>query len=357
VVLYTSSVSKQTKLRIISIGIGVAYGLAIRGLIQIKATPSWSTPLLWVMSIAFVIAVPFSLGYVVVAVRARQRRVGFAERILDPWLVVLLALLGCELVGWEGTVCIVMITPIALVCGSLGGLTAGAAIRPSQPHMATMSMVIVALLPFVVGPAEHRLPPSQEIRSVESDVTIHATPRVIWANIERVRPIDPSELERSWNRSIGFPRPIEATLSYEGVGGVRHATFAGDVVFIETIDEWDPERRLGFSIHPDTKNIPRSTLDEHVTVGGSYFDVLHGEYILEPGSTGETRLRLISRHRVSTDFNWYARLWTDAVMRDVQRSILHVIKNRCENGGGGGTWSRSWRSRLAITADKLPSGK
>jgi hypothetical protein len=153
---------------------------------------------------------------------------------------------------------------------------------------------------------------------------------MVWRNIERVSKISPSELPRSWNRSIGFPRPIEATLSNEGVGGIRHATFAGNVLFIETIDAWAPQRRLAFSIRADTTSIPPSTLDQHVTIGGSYFDVLHGEYILEPQADGATRLRLISRHRLSTDFNWYAQLWTDAVMRDVQRSILYVVQRRCE---------------------------
>jgi hypothetical protein len=190
-------------------------------------------------------------------------------------------------------------------------------------------MLVVALLPFVVGWTEPRVPPRQ-IRTVESDVLIHASPQTIWQNIERVRPIAEDELPRSWNRSIGFPRPIEATLDHEGIGGVRHATFAGSVLFIETIDTWQPEKQLGFSIRADTNNIPPTTLDQHVTIGGPYFDVLHGEYVLEPQGDGETRLRLISRHRVSTDFNWYAQLWTDGVMRDVQRSILHVIKKRCE---------------------------
>ena len=41
----------------------------------------------------------------------------------------------------------------------------------------------------------------------------------------------------------------------------------------------------------------------------------------------------MSKHRVSTDFNWYAHLWTDAVMSNIQREILRVIKNRCEHSG------------------------
>src|SRR5205807_1245983 len=109
------------------------------------------------------------------------------------------------------------------------------------------------------------------------------------------------------------PRPVEATLSHEGVGGVRHATFEGGVLFIETVDAWEPQRRLSFSIHAQTDRIPRTTLDDHVTIGGPYFDILRGTYELQPLGNGRTRLVLSSRHRLSTDFNWYSELWTNAV--------------------------------------------
>ena len=69
--------------------------------------------------------------------------------------------------------------------------------------------------------------------------------------------------------------------SHEGVGGVRHATFAGGVLFIETVDVWQPDRRLAFSIHAETTQIPAATLDEHVRVGGEFFNVLRGEYVIE----------------------------------------------------------------------------
>ena len=321
--------TKNTKILLCSVLSGVLYGLLVRGIIQFTTTQALNNTSLWVMSAAFILAVPFSLGYISVSIRARQQLVGFWFAVASPWVPVLLVMLGCELVGWEGTICIVMITPIAMFFGSAGGLVARAIVNPSRPTAATMSILLVALLPFMLGAAEHKLPTTQDMRVVESDIVIDASPETVWANIERVRQIDAAELPRSWNRIIGFPRPIEATLSSESLGGVRHATFAGNVMFIETIDEWQPDRRLGFTIQADTKDIPPGTLDDHVTVGGPYFDVLHGEYILEP--TGNAvRLRLISRHRVSTHFNWYAHLWTDAVMRDVQRSILYVIKNRCE---------------------------
>jgi hypothetical protein len=102
------------------------------------------------------------------------------------------------------------------------------------------------------------------------------------------------------------------------------------VLFIEAVSVWEPERRLGFDIRADTTNIPAHTLDEHVTIGGRYFDTLHGEYRIESQTDGSTLLHLVSQHQLSTTFNFYARLWTDAIMRYIQENILYVIRNRCE---------------------------
>jgi hypothetical protein len=42
--------------------------------------------------------------------------------------------------------------------------------------------------------------------------------------------------------------------SVEGVGGIRHASFEGGVLFVETVDVWEPERRLAFSSHAECSN-------------------------------------------------------------------------------------------------------
>ena len=138
---------------------------------------------------------------------------------------------------------------------------------------------------------------------MENVIDIHAPAEVVWRNIERVPAIRKDELPSSWAHAIGLPDPIEATLSHEGVGGVRNASFAGNLVFIETIDVWEPGQRLAFTIATDTDRIPPTTLDEHVRIGGPYFDVLRGEYRLEVLSKNVTRLHLSSQHRLSTDFN------------------------------------------------------
>jgi hypothetical protein len=231
----------------------------------------------------------------------------------------------------EGLICVALLAPLAMILASVGGLLGGVAARLIRSNRAKrVTMACVMALPLVTAPWEKPVLYRLEEREVEDVIDIKASPEVIWRNIASVRAIRPEELPPSWSHRIGFPNPVEATLSHEGVGGVRHATFTGGLYFLETVDTWEPEHRLGFTIAAQTDLIPPTTLDEHVRVGGPYFDALRGEYRLEPIGNGTIRLHLSSRHRVSTDFNWYAHLWTDAIMSDLQKRILVVIRQRCE---------------------------
>jgi hypothetical protein len=135
---------------------------------------------------------------------------------------------------------------------------------------------------------------------------------------------------RSWIYTIGFPRPVAATLSHDGIGGVRNAGFTGGLVFTESVYRWEPLQDLAFTIRANTATIPHTTLDDHVTIGGAFFDVLDGEYRLESRPDG-ILLHLTSHQRLSTHLNPYAALWTEAVVRTIQEQILFVIRNRCEH--------------------------
>lgn len=309
------------------VGVGLLYGLTIR--FGSRLFPNSHE--FQVMTVGFMMLVPLAMGFVSVYLVERKESQGYAVWIFLPWISVLGATLGSMLAAWEGAICAILFAPIAVVVASVGGIIGGFIARSSTSARSKNLIVgCVLLLPLLVMPLEPRFFASQEVRLVATSTDIQASPEIVWRNIERVRAIRSDELKPSWTRRIGFPAPVEATLSHEGLGGVRHATFAEGVLFIETIDDWEPVHRLSFSIHAESAQIPATTLDEHVRVGGRYFDVLRGQYDIEALPNGTARLHLASEHRVSTDFNWYARLWTDAIMADTQKSILRVIKNRCE---------------------------
>lgn len=307
---------------------GILYGVAAR---VVFTYHRFEDVFYGVMSIGFIVLVPLTLGVLTVYFGSKQKRRSWAYWIFMPWVPCVILMATALLIGWEGSICILMALPIFLVLSSFGGLIVGLSIRSNLVDQKSYPLLtFFILLPFVFGAIERHLGLPDSIRTVETQITINASPQKVWENIIRVREIKPAEQRRSMFHLIGFPRPVEATLSREGVGGVRHATFEGGVLFVETIDKWEPEKELSFGIKADTKSIPPTTLDEHVTIGGPYFDMLEGTYRLERVNDNQVVLHLSSKHRLSTRINFYAGLWTSYIMRDIQDNILGVIKQRCE---------------------------
>lgn len=296
-------------------------------------------PIATPMTFTFIFLMPLAVGYLAAALgRENGDGQGLAPGLVVPFGAALMVLITVLAVGVEGLICVVMMAPIFIVMALLGGALAALVAWIGSRRMRATALFSVLLLPYAAGPVEGRIPQAQSERVVQNRVRIRAGAADVWAQIIRVPPIQPREYGTSFIHRIGFPRPIEATLSHEGVGGVRQASFERGVLFRERVIVWEPLRRLTFTIAADS--IPTKTLDQHVTVGGEYFDVLDGTYEIVPVAPGETELVLSSTHRLSTHFNPYAGLWTDLVMRQIQGNILEVVRGRAERAvlarGGGG---------------------
>lgn len=302
--------------------VGLATGLVYGILSRLVVTLNRFQGLFGVMTLSFLFLVPLVIGYLTVRPHPNP---SWAYRLLAPWLPTVLSVVVCVVVGWEGAICIAMGLPILLIFSSLGGVLG--AIVPARGLAGTASAM---LLPFLLAPLEQQIPRPDALHEVHTSILIDATPAAVWAEIVQVPPIRPEEQKPALFTRLGFPRPVSATLSRPGVGAVRHARFERGVLFLETVTDWIPERRLRFTIAAQTDSIPASTLDEHVTIGGPYFDVLSGRYDIRPAPDGGVILDLTSELRVSTHFNLYAAPWADAIMRSIQENILEIIRTRAE---------------------------
>jgi hypothetical protein len=302
---------------LVGVASGAAYGLAARIALELDLGSVFA-----VITVTFLGLVPFVIGYLAVY-PAEKPRIWY--RVFVPWLPMLLVVAAASAVGWEGAICIIMSTPLLLVIASIGGVAAGLHRRRRGYHA-----MAVAVLPFIVAPLETVIPRPVRIESNVTEIVMEAPVDVVWSHVIEVPAITAAEQRPALFTRIGFPRPISAELSREGVGGVRHARFEGNVVFTEVITNWVEHRLIGFTIDANTDEIPATTLDPHVTIGGEYFDVLTGEYRLVPLSDTQTRVILTSRHRVSTTLNPYTAWWARAIMRSIQDNILVVLRDRAE---------------------------
>jgi len=310
---------------------GAGYALCARWIFDGQPAP-WLGTTFAALSVAFLFLVPIGLGAVTVYFGSQHTQRSWLFWIVMPWVSCTLLTAALAALAWEGLICIVMAAPIFLAMGSLGGLATGVLLGRRKAGTAPPVVAGLAILPLVVFPLEQRLPPPDEERTVSTSVVIDAGREAVWRQIVRVPEIEARELPASFFHRIGIPQPREATLDRDGVGGVREASFRGGLRFHETITEWEPERTLGFTIRVAPESISEAVLDPHVRVGSAHFDVLYGRFRIEPAGGGRVRLHLLSRHRLSTLFNGYAGLWTEAVMRDIQAGISEVVKRRCEGG-------------------------
>jgi len=89
-------------------------------------------------------------------------------------------------------------------------------------------------------------------------------------------------------------------------------------------------KKMKLLIRAYPHEIPTTTLDEHVVMGRQYFDVLNGEYYIQPLKDGYNRLHLKSSFKMKTSFNFYASWWAIRIMKDIQNNILQVEKIRSE---------------------------
>ena len=87
------------------------------------------------------------------------------------------------------------------------------------------------------------------------------------------------------------------------------------------------ERELALPFSDDS--FPAGALDDHVRIGGHYFDLGETQYSLS-NSDGQIRLRIRMKYRVSTRFNWYAGPIADLLVGNFADVVLRFYARRAE---------------------------
>jgi len=183
------------------------------------------------------------------------------------------------------------------------------------------------LLPLVIAPLELDIESPIWYRNVQDEIVINASAEAVWENIIRMETIAPEEQRPSIYHTLGIPRPVRATLDYEGLGAERIGYFEEGLTFVEEIIEWDEYHVVRFAV--DVRHNDGSTaVLRHI--GGRYFDVVEAGYEIIPLDAEHVILRLESDYRLSTNFNGYGAFWSDWIMHDFQNYVLNTVKNRLE---------------------------
>jgi hypothetical protein len=309
----------------VAIVVATTYAVVLRLLFGVK---TWNN-LFEVMSFTFLFCLPVIIGAITVYFSSEKLVRRYWYQFWAPWIPVFLFLAITLALSIEGWGCWVMLLPVFLIAASIGGCI-GAHLKLRRMKNDKLNASVLFLLPLLIAPIEHYIGKIPGQYEAVTYIDIEAKPETIWANVTRVKAI-PEDLDSGYlNNVLGFPRPVKAELDREAVGGYRKAIFTNGLVFHENVLAYKPQQYMRFSIKAFPYEIPSTTLDEHVVIGGKYFDVLEGEYRLEKLSDDKYRLHLKSNFKLRTSFNFYASFWAKWIMEDIQNNILRVQKIRSE---------------------------
>lgn len=308
------------------IGVPLITALVMRFIFGVN---DWSG-LFGVMTLTFFVSVPYLIGVLTIYLSKPEDVRRLRYQIIFPWIPIFGFFVLTLAFSIEGWACWVMILPFFLLFASLGGLTGGYFKLNKSNRTNTLHVSLALLLPFILGPIENAIGEIPGFYKAYTYIDIEASKDKIWSNVTRVREIDKAEDKGRLTNFLQIPRPIKAELDFEGVGAKREAIFDKGLIFNETVLKYENERRMSFAIKANTYEIPSTTFDEHILIGGKFFDVLEGTYELEKIGAKKYRLHLSSEFKTNTTFNFYASLWGKLIMKDIQNNILQIIKKRSE---------------------------
>lgn len=189
-----------------------------------------------------------------------------------------------------------------------------------------------ALLPLALGALDANAPLPRREAAVERTILINAQPAVIWAQILNARNIQSAEVDNAWLYRIGVPVPLAGVTEDTPEGPVRKVTMGKNIHFEQVLTEREEHRYLNWRYRFQPDSFPPYALDEHVVLGGHYFDIADTSYTLTPrGDLTELKVRM--QYRVSTQFNWYANPMAKFLLGNLAEINLDYYRTRSEFSG------------------------
>ncbi|MPT49167.1 MAG: SRPBCC family protein [Sphingobium sp.] len=309
--------------------IAAAFGVALAFALSVYTLLEVTRPSEGVIGFSFLLFLPAALCAFIAYVADPWADKKLTSYLMVPVILLIIVILVSVPFLKEGTICIVMLSPLWLGSGMMGAsLTYW--VRKRIANKGRTYCAALLLLPIMAMQVEPRLPVPVETASVSRSVIIHAKPAEIWPLLEGVPNVRSDE--GRWNISqdvIGIPRPVGASLVGNGIGADRFARWQQGIAFRERITQWDMHRHIGWDFLFDDMTGWDIT-DRHLMPDSPYFRVESGGYRLRPIGPNRTEVTLETQYRMRTHLNGYASLWGELILGDLENNVLAVIRQRAE---------------------------
>jgi uncharacterized membrane protein YhaH (DUF805 family) len=276
------------------------------------------------------VALPFCLGFFSVFLYGYHwpRSLGSCLAVSSLSVVILgLLLLGLAV---EGLMCLVMAAPIGLILALMGGSIGYLVQRMQWERLQTRVTfgALICFVPFLMG-VEAAKPHEPPLLQISTQIEIDAAPETVWRFLTSF-PTLPRPTE--WPFRVGIAYPIRSTLHGSGLLATRECQFSSGQ-FIEPIQVWQENERLGFSISDEPLVMEELSPYGHIHtrhIDGRYFQAQDAEFVLTRLPEGRTLLTGTSRYKNRMWPASYWRLWSDAIVHQIHLRVFRHIKRLAE---------------------------
>lgn len=303
------------------LGIGALTGIVLRLIFSGEPGGAYAA-----MDAAFVYFAPIAVGAVTVYVAEQRLRRSWTYYAWAPVVANALFVVGTMAILVEGLICAIIILPLFCALGALGGLVMGGICRVARRRRG--SVYSFAVLPVLLGALPVSEATDQHIGVIERSILIEAPAEQIWQQLHNTRNIRPEEVDQAWMYRIGVPTPLAGVTQQTPDGYVRKISMGKSIHFDQIATDWEANRYVRWVYRFERDSFPPNALDDHVTIGGHYFDLMDTAYTLVPTSERTTELRIAMHYRVSTQFNWYAGSVARLLIGNFEEVILGFYRAR-----------------------------
>ena len=168
-------------------------------------------------------------------IKTSVKRKAYLDLLFIPWISVLTFFVITYAFKLEGFICLLILALPFIVLGTLIAFIVRI-FKINSVQRKKKTLISFLLLPVFLSPMEDYIPSPSKDYTVRNEVEILASKQVIWDHIIEVDQIDEKEYNAGAFQYLGIPRPIEATVSYKGVGATRIGKFSGGLKFVEIIE-------------------------------------------------------------------------------------------------------------------------
>jgi hypothetical protein len=245
----------------------------------------------------------------------------------NSYWTLLIFCFGLLLFAWEGIICLIMAAPIGFLFTYLGFLV-GHGLSKSKLNSNSPTAVVLLMLsvPSLMA-FENNIKTVADIRSVTTSIEINASPETVWRDVVSFPQLkDPTE----FIFKTGIAYPINATISGQGVGAIRHCNFSTGT-FVEPITTWDEPKLLKFSVDEQPEPMKEiSFYDIHPNHLQGYWISKQGQFKLTALSNGHTLLEGTTWYVNKIKPNFYWTIWSDYIVHKIHQRVLEHIKTQAE---------------------------